>query len=75
MKSTIKLKLQRLEEKRQQRNTLKTLHEKKAASVCGNRDPIMLEKIADTNKTAARAPFDREFTDVEVMELEVDFKR
>jgi hypothetical protein len=29
----------RLEERRQQRATLKTLYEKKASSICGDRDP------------------------------------
>lgn len=43
----IKLHLMKMEERRQQRNTLKLLYEKKAASVCGNRDKAMLEKLAE----------------------------
>lgn len=49
IKSTMKLKLLRLEEQRQQRLTLKSLYERKAASVCGSRDANMLEKQAVLN--------------------------
>jgi hypothetical protein len=74
--SSMKLKLQRLEEKRQSRLTLKILHEKKASSICGSRDPCMLEKQAEMNGTVARAPFEpTTFTDVDVMEMEIEFKR
>jgi hypothetical protein len=45
--NAIKLQLMKMEERRQQRITLKLLYEKKAASVCGNRDKIMLEKEAE----------------------------
>jgi hypothetical protein len=37
----------KLEERRQHRLTLKALYEKKAASVCGNRDKAVLEKISE----------------------------
>ena len=51
MKSTItnimKNRFIRLEERRQQRVTLKTLYEKKATSICGVRDRVMVEKVAE----------------------------
>ena len=75
VKSPVKLKLMRLEERRQQRMTLKTLYEKKATSLCGNRDQNFLEKVAETRQTAARVPFSNSFTDVDVMEVELEFKR
>ncbi len=43
----IKNRLIRLEERRQQRITLKTLYEKKSASICGDRDRIFAEKVAE----------------------------
>ena len=73
--SAIKGRLQRLEEKRIQRNNLKTLYEKKAASVCGNRDPLQLEKFAKSGDTLARIPFNMEFTEIDNMEIEIEFKR
>ena len=35
----------------------------------------MLEKIADADKTAARIPFEKEYSEVDVMEIEVEYKR
>ena len=55
--------------------TLKTLYEKKATSLCGNRDQNFLEKVAETRQTAARVPFSTSYTDVDVMEVELEFKR
>ena len=43
----IKNRLVRLEERRQQRVTLKTLYEKKASSISGNRDRVFVEKLAE----------------------------
>ena len=74
-KNSIKARLNRLEEKRQQRITLKTLYERKAASICGNRDTVMLEKQAEMNSSVARVIFGGKYTDVDAMELELDFKR
>jgi hypothetical protein len=42
-----KVRLLRLEERRQQRMTLKILYERKAASVCGIRDRLVLERQAE----------------------------
>lgn len=42
---TLKEKLLRLEEKRQYKQTLRTLYEKKAHSICGDRDHIFLIKF------------------------------
>jgi len=73
--SSIKQRLARLEDRRAQRKTLKTLCERKAASVCGNRDSAFLEKVAESNMVAARARMDAGYSDIEVMEIEVEFKR
>jgi hypothetical protein len=65
----------RLEEKRQQRKTLKTLYEKKAYSICGERDNIFVEKVAEKQQTINRLPMSNKYTEEEIFDIEIEYKR
>ncbi len=71
----IKNRLIRLEEKRQQRKTLKTLYEKKAYSICGERDNIFVEKVAEKQQTINRLPMSNKYTEEEIFDIEIEYKR
>lgn len=47
--TSIKTRLMQLAERRQQRITLRNLYEKKAASICGDRDSVFIDKVGELN--------------------------